>query len=191
MSELEVSPAKRARQVDARVREIGEFVKTSFVEMGYLLIEAEQKQLHQFLCDSNGKTYHSHDAWISSALPFCRATAYQAKRVVRELADVPAEKLKQIPRASLEMLRLLPAKERKNGWIERAVTLEPQQFASVMRDEIPDLHIEQKIRWSLSLDFSAHAKINEAVAKFQMEEGGSKEQAVESWAANYLEERND
>jgi hypothetical protein len=187
-SSTSIGLVQRAQQIDHRVREIADATKRSFVELGVLLIEAENKGLHEFLADENGNPYRSHDHWLSVALPYCRSTAYAAKRVVRELSDIPLRELRDVPRGNLEVLRLLPQSERKHEvWVEKAKTLSHDDFLAEAREQLPDLHLEERRKMVLNFSETDHATVNEAISQFQISEGTeSREAAITAWAQEYL-----
>ena len=189
MTNLTISPAQRAIEVDARIREIGQFVKTSFIEIGVLCCEVEDKELHKYLCDEAGVQYRTFDDWLSRALPFCRSSAYQAKRLVRTLHDVPVAQLAEIPRSNLEVLKFIPESERRDEiWLRKARECNHDTFFDLVRRELPDLLLEHKRKMILSFCNGQYEFVDGVCKKIQERHQCSREEAIEALAASYRED---
>ena len=189
MTNLTISPAKRAQEIDRRIREIGNFVKTSFIEIGVLACEAEDKALHSFLCDEAGSPYRTHDEWLTKALPYCRSSAYQAKRLIRCLSDISLGELAEIPRGNLEILKFVPESERRDPlWVEKAKTLNHDAFRDLVIRELPDLLLEVKRKMILSFCNGQYEFVDGVCKKIQERHQCSREEAIEALAASYRED---
>ena len=186
MNGIVPAPAVRAMEIDQRIREIDATWKKSFVEMGYLLNEAENKQLWQYLADEHGNKYRSLDHWLSVALPISRSSAYAAKSLVKNLSGIPRAELEAIPRTNLPLLQLLPERERPK-WVEAATVNGHDDFRSLLMDKKPDLLLEYRIRrtfsFTASQDEIVQGALELAMARNETE---SREQALEAICSNYL-----
>lgn len=117
----------------------------SFVERGLIIREFEKRQLWKYLIDpETGETFPHLSAWLSSADYLgCRRTNFESKRILAMLADVPAEKLIDVPKANLHTLTQLSTAVRNDPEIlEAARTLPREKFEEKLEREQPHQHIE-------------------------------------------------
>lgn len=158
------SMRERALQVDRRLREIYTNAQRDFIEMGYLLCEAEDSALWAHLENENGESYSSFDNWISTALPYGRTSAFSAKNAVRTLGSVPREQLKAIPRVNLERLMKLPDDKREK-MIEAATVMTENEFATRIHLLLPPTAKEKKMQLRFNLDRAGFKAVTRALAK--------------------------
>lgn len=119
----------RALQVQARLQEIATSVQSNFIEMGRLIVEAEDNKLWEQIDDARGKPYKSLRQWLLEAIPYSKSYAYLARKAMKGLQGVPEARLKEIPMVNMKQLIKLPAPQRKSAkWVNDAVDLPPREF---------------------------------------------------------------
>lgn len=120
----------RALQVQSRLQEIGASVQNDFVEMGKLILEAEENKLWEHLENSSGKAYRSLRQWLINTIPYSKSYAYLARKAMIGLKGVPEDRLKEIPMVNMKQLIKLPEIQRKNPkWVKDAVDLPEKEFS--------------------------------------------------------------
>jgi hypothetical protein len=120
----------RALQVQSRLQEIGASVQNDFVEMGHLILEAEENKLWEHLENSSGQAYKSLRQWLLDAIPYSKSYAYLARKAMIGLKGVPEARLKEIPMVNMKQLIKLPETQRKNPkWVKDAVDLPEKEFS--------------------------------------------------------------
>ncbi len=162
----EIVHVDRAYEITARLRELSDQSRRSYVEIGALICEAEDQKLWLYVDDHDGIPFQGEDAWLEYAIPYGRSTAYEAKSVIRELRDIPLADLYEITRGNLNMLAKLPSKERqKEEWLNDAKFLPISKFTSKVIDEKPELHIEKRVRFVATMDASQLMVADKALEK--------------------------
>lgn len=119
----------------------------SYVERGIIIREFERRQLWQHLTDPDtGTAFASLTAWLScSDFLGCRRVNFEAKRSLEQLADVPAEKLLDVPKGNIHVLTQLSTAVRNDpAVLEAAKTLPQKQFLEKLEREQPLQHIESR-----------------------------------------------
>lgn len=194
LGEAALSVRQRAEEVDARIEEIIEHSRSEFIECGLLLAEVEDNALWAHLINpKTGDPYNSLPEWADVRLGYGRATYMEAKRVVREFPTIPLETLREIPRVNFKHFRLLPeSKREKPEWIEAAKGPE-KTFVNKIVNEVPELHVEKKMRLIFTLYESQEKNILAAI-DHKMKElkaeapDATKEEALEHICREWLEQ---
>jgi len=137
--EIDISRAEQFKLLDARAREIEAITKSTWLELADLVIVIRDNELWK----EGG--YHSFHAWLVSACPTARSTAYAAIANLEELQDIPREDLKQIPPGNAGILAGVPKKHRNGKILKAAKSQTPREFTATVIREAPESHIEQKI----------------------------------------------
>src|SRR5882762_9838797 len=137
--EIDISRVEQFHLVDARAREIEAITKSTWLELADLVIVIRDNELWK----EGG--YHSFHAWLVSACPTARSTAYAAIANLEELQDIPREDLKQIPPGNAGILAGVPKKHRNGKILKAAKSQTPREFTATVIREAPEAHIEQKI----------------------------------------------
>lgn len=157
----------------------------SFVERGLIIREFEKRQLWKHLTDpETGLPFPHLTAWLScSDYLGCRRTNFESKRVLAMLADVPSEKLIDIPKATLHTLtQLSTAVRNQPDVLEAARTMPPEAFEEKVEKEHPLQHLEA--RHPMKFRFGrSQSKVIEAWVEYAMSHNlaGTREEAV-AWA---------
>lgn len=187
-SSTSIGLVQRAQQITNRILEIDLAMKQTYVELGFLVLEVRDKELWQFMADRTGRGFHSWDDWMTRGLPFSRSHAYDAKTTVERLNTVPRIELMEIPRSNLKIMLALPeSKRNKEEWLEKAKTMSEKEFMGAANEA--GYALEDARKMLLRFDISQYDKVIEAMARFEMDLGISrKEDIVEAWAVNYLQD---
>lgn len=186
-------PDSEAAQIlDSRLRELERLYKRGFVERGFILLEMEERQLWKEITDKETKEkYTSFERWVCGAASHSRSDCFAALRAVKELRDVPAEKLLQTPRCNVEVLRKLsPQVRRRPEIIEAAQTKSEKEFIQQIEEKHPEQHIESKQPMNLKPVKSARKNIEKALTiamwVYNLE---SREDAIEALATYFMQGR--
>jgi hypothetical protein len=135
----------RAIQVQARLKEIGDEFKNNFIEMGRLILEAEENKLWEHIEDSKGKHYKSLRQWLLGTIPYSKSYAYLARRAMLELKEIPESKLKEIPMVNMKWLIKLPEPQRKvQKWVKDAMDLPEKEFSKKVNLVVMPSRAEEK-----------------------------------------------
>jgi hypothetical protein len=139
--------------LDTRLRCLEAEFKRSFLEMGIICVEVQERRLWASLCDFDGVPYHSFEAWVCSAAPQCRRQCFSAMAAVKELTEIPMHELAEIPQCNLAQLRKLSSGVRQQPEvIAAAKCLSEDDFRSKIKESFPDQHISNRRRMVLNFD---------------------------------------
>jgi hypothetical protein len=145
---------------DARVREIDQLVRESWIELSAICIRVRDRQEWKYM---DGE-YHSFDAWLVEAAPCCRATAYKGMGVLSVLAkDLGPEQLTGIEIGNASLLAQVSAAVRKDPEVLAAAKSgrHSKKLRDVVKKKFPEQHIEdvtekkfhfQESRWQIVYD---------------------------------------
>src|SRR5205085_9264348 len=87
-TEIEISRMEQFRLLDKRAREIEASYKGTWLELANICVVIRDNELWR----EGG--YHSWNAWLLSACPTARSTAYAAINTLKQLSDIPPEDLR-------------------------------------------------------------------------------------------------
>lgn len=156
--------------------------EVSYAERGEIALAFQRRSLWRHLDDpATGQRFASLTAWMSSGSLACRRSVFEAKRDMMELADVPAEKLRSIPKANIKVLKQLSTAVRNDSTVlEAARSLKEFPFIAKIAADHPDQHIEAKVMLRFSPDLSGAEMIEEAIT-FALEHdiAGCRDEACE------------
>lgn len=157
--------ADAAAVFDARLRELERQYKRSFVERGFILLEVQERELWRHIVNpETGEAYSSFERWVVGAAPQSRSDCFAAMKAVRELRDVPAQELLQVPRCNVKVLQhLSPALRRKPEVIDAAKKKSERDFVAQIEKEHPEQHIESKRPMNLKPERTARQTIDRGI----------------------------
>lgn len=181
--------AARAEELDRRMRLLDSQYKTNFVDRGLLLEEFERDQLWKFLYDPfTQANYESFNRWLQDAAPWSERDCRYALGAVKQLKDVPADDLRQMPRVNVEVMKSLSSSVRTQPEvIQAAKTLPEQQFIEQIQKTHPDQHVEP--RKAIRLVKSASEVVERAIRLAMAVEGiESRDEALEAIAVSYIQD---
>lgn len=176
---------ERAKAHDQRVRDLDQFVRGVWAELGYLCLLVRNGEEWRVL------GHHSFDAWLLAAAPCSRASAYGGMKAFEELADdfTPAEMV-EVPHGNAHVLKLLPKSVRCDPAVRKAAREQrPKQFLAKMQKEHPELHLETKMPKKFVFTNSQWDAIENAIEQFRKDEGSpetSDADAIEGICASYM-----
>lgn len=202
-SELDTLSIMRLRSVpdqeaaDAlagRLRELERQYKRGFVERGLVLLEVEERDLWRLVDDAEtGQAYTSLDRFIVGEATHSRSDCFAALKAVKELRDVPTDKLLDMPRCNVGMLQLLSKSIRKRPEIIAAAQSQSaRHFIRTIQDGYPEQHIEERKTIHLSPVKSAKTVIDRAIEMAMvLEDLTTREAVIEAWSVSYIEENKE
>jgi hypothetical protein len=126
--------------------------KGSFSERTRIVRNFETRSLWKYLIDPDtGYAFPNMTAWLScSSFLGCRRTNFEALRMGKMLADVPDDKLVDIPKENMNMLAHLSTAVRTDPVIiEAARKQEPSDFEGFVEKNYPHQHIERRAPWTI------------------------------------------
>ncbi len=189
-----VPDEQAALALDSRLRVLEEAYKRSFVERGIILVEMKQRALWRYLVDPDtGYNYTSMERWLVTAAPQSRADCFAAMRAVEELRDIPREQLQEIPRCNIHVLQGLSTQVRRSDDVMRAARFMTQrEFVAKLEKDYPYQHVESRRLIHLNPTRGARDVIERAVELAKRIEGlRTREDVLEMWASNYLQEHGE
>lgn len=187
----EIDDLEAADIYDARVRRLERQNRRSFIEMGMICLEISDRELWKKLVSSEtNKYFHSFDAYMLSALNVSRSSAYSAMKAVRDLKEVPAEDLLEMPRCNAMTLSGLSTAVKKDPQIITfAKEKSEEEFIDEVSKRYPDQHIEAKQSVRLKTDKSSRLVFDKAVeAMMILYDAENREQAIEFLCTRFLSE---
>lgn len=184
--------AEAATVLDGRLRELERQYKRSFVERGLILLEVEQRELWKHILDAETQQpYESLDRWICGAATHSRSDCFAALKAVKELRDVPTEKLLDMSRRNVGILQSLSSAVRKKPEVIKAAQeMTAKEFISTIQEHYPDQHTEQKAVMHLAPTTSQRSPIDHAIEiAMEIEEDcNTREDALEAVAVSYIQD---
>lgn len=175
----------RAKAHDQRVRDLDQFVRGVWAELGYLCLLVRNGEEWRVL------GHHSFDAWLLEAAPCSRASAYGGMKAFEELADdfTPAEMV-EVPHGNAHVLKLLPKAVRRDPAVRKAAREQrPKQFLAQMQKEHPELHLETKMPKKFIFTSDQWGVIEKALDEYRDESGSpemSDADAMEGICADWM-----
>jgi hypothetical protein len=181
-----------ADRFDARTVELESFNKRSYIELGMILVEVEDRKLHTKIVDpSTGQYFSSFDTWLEIKAPISRAGGYAAKTAVRKLRKIiPLAELQDMPRYAVTMAAKLPPKRLKEPEVMKALKnpKSEKELDAFVEKNIPEAHLEEKKRMILKPEKTVFKSIEKAI-KISMEitEAKTREEALEYICEEYCQ----
>jgi hypothetical protein len=157
----------------------------SYAERGLIAREFERRQLWKYLIDPEvGVPFASFTAWMSSGSIGGRRVNFEAKRDIEELSDLPAEKIVDVSKSNLKVLKQVSTQVRPI-LLDAARTLPTNELLAKIEKEHPNQHIESKMTIRFSLESSAAKEVERAIS-LAIERGArDRNEALEYLAADY------
>lgn len=191
---ISLSDELAASFLDKNLRELEKQYTQGFIARGLILMQMEERKLWGLLTDSTtGEKYSSLEKWIVSAATHSRSDCFAALKAVKELRDVPTDKLLDMPRVNVMVLQALSSYVRKQpSVIKSAQEKTNKQFLQEIQQDFPDEHIEERKTIHLSPVKSAKTVIDRAIEMAMvLEDVTTREAVIEGWAIEYIEENKE
>ena len=186
----DVDELQAADIFDARVRRLEARHRATFVEMGLILMEMEDRELYRVLVDpATGHYWTSYDRWLCNAAPISRSGGYAAVKAMRNTV-IPISDLREMPRFAVETIsQLSPAVQRNPVVIISAKNDTEEVFREKLEKNFPDQHIETKKSVRLKTDKSSRVVFDKAVeAMMVLYEAATREEAIGFLCTRFLSE---
>jgi hypothetical protein len=179
-----------AAELDYRVQDIEVQEKRTFVELGLICCEVQDRELYRYVIDrETGEPYRSAEAWMAGRLRVCLASAFEAKRAVRALRDVPLAEMECMPRFALRIAgKLSSASLRRPVVIEALKNSTEAELQAFVEREIPEAHLEKTSRMVFRPDRSQREIIEGALLATG---AGTREEQLEALAVDYMVNRQE
>lgn len=157
---------RAALELDKRMdawEQIDRLYEYSYSERGEICRQFEKRGLWKHLLNPNSKEpFNSFSAWMASGAVGGRRINFESLRDVRDLQDVPAEKLRGVPKSNVKILKQLSTAVRnQDAVLEAAKTLPQEQFLEKVEKDHPDQHIEGRRALRFSPGRSGARKVEE------------------------------
>lgn len=164
----------------------------SYSERGIIAREFERRKLWAHLIDpATGQAFPSFSAWMScDDFMGCRRVNFESLRDMRALADVPEEKLIDVPKGNIKLLaQLSTAVRNQPDVLEAARVLDRDAFEEKVEKEHPQQHIEARRPLRFSPGRTGAKVIEEAIAwALEHDIAGSRDEALVRMAEQALHE---
>lgn len=196
LSDLIALPDERAAvALDTRLaafEKIEEIYERSYGERLIIVRQFETRQLWQHLADPDtGLPFPNLTAWLScSRFLGCRRVNFEAKRDAGMLADVPPEKLIDVPKSNIKLLTQLSTQVRNDPTVlDAAKTLPREALEEKLEREHPHQHIESRRPLRFTLGRSQAKTVEEAITwALEHDIAGTREEALVRMAEQALNE---
>jgi hypothetical protein len=147
-----------------RLRHLDDEARTSFAEIGRILITVEKNLLHECVTDPDTGHPCSFTRWVKLAAPYSHAYCFKAKRVIEALSDVPAPLLATVLPCNFDTLTKLSTATRNDPKVlEAASNSFSDAFVEFVKREHPEQHIEAVTRKVFVLTETQAAEVKEAL----------------------------
>jgi hypothetical protein len=166
----------------AALDQIHRIHERSYAERGIIAREFELRSLWRHLIDPDtGLSFPHLTAWLScSDFLGCRRTNFEAKADMKELADVPADKLIDVSKDNIKVLKLLSTSVRNQpDVLEAAKRLPQDKFLAKVEREHPSQHLEVRRVLRFSPGRSGAKVVEEMIAwALEHDIAGSRDEAL-------------
>lgn len=166
-----------AAVLDDRLRVLEAQYKRSYAERGLLLLEMKERQLWKHLRDANGNPFTSFERYICEAAPYSRRDCFAALAAVKELRDISASDLMEVPRCNISvMTQLSPRVRSQPEVLKQAKNLSEREFRSFIGVTHPTEHIpsktllEQACEIAMELESCGRRVAEDVIAEFYIAE---------------------
>lgn len=172
-----------AVQHDKRVRQIEKQVTAAWSELAEIATQVQDNEEWRAL------GFHSFGAWLCDAAPRSRSLIYSAMGLLKELADIPRDDLREIPVGNAHILKKLPKSSRASrDVLEDAKALTPREMLAMVAESHPTLILEklavQRFQFSVSQWLAIEAAIDEIMAQYDGQIT-TREEAIEGICAEW------
>ena len=164
--------------------------RTRYATVGLMADAVEKKLLWRHHTDpEDGLPCRSFARW-AHLCPYPYSTLYAAMRDVRDLADVPAADLAQIPQSSIKAMRGLSGGVRKRPDVLAEARKGKEALGAHIKAHYPDQHWQDDGHIRLLVTSDQKAEILEEIeAEIESGEGANPGEVVFGWAMNARLER--
>jgi len=178
--------------LDTRARTIESESKETFVELGLLCCEVEQRGLF----DATEPPHESFGAWVLSALPTQHSTAYAALRAIKALRSVVSEAdLREMPRCNIETLGKCSSDVARNPEIIAcAKELSQNEFVREVSKVYPNQHLEERDAYRFAPTKDQRQVIDAAISAVRVlmeDERLSREECLWHLARTFIEDHEE
>lgn len=155
--------------LDGRARALAKEARESYVEIGLICVEVENRELWQFAQNDEGRNYTTFSEWMTDVWGESRATAYEAKSAIKACKDiVPEMDLRATKRCNLKSMGKLSTAVIKDPEIQEAArTKSKREFVKTVRDKYPGQHIEEENPFPLSFNEDQEQDVLAACADYR------------------------
>lgn len=155
-----------AKAHDERMRELEKIWSNTWQEIGLLAIVVRDNNEWKVL------GYSSFNAWLLDACGKSRSVVYAAMGALDELKDIPREQLQEISHQNAHVLKKIPKTIRANPKvIEAARDLTNKAFVRKMKQDHPELHLEEFIKREFRFTETQEIEVDKAIAQCKAEHG--------------------
>jgi len=154
-----------AQRLDSRVRDLERQHRRSFVELGLICNEMDDRSLWSELVNpETGNFFQSFGSWLMDAAQVSSSNAYRAMKVLKQITDIPVADLQEMSRANVMIVAQLSSKVRQDPQVIAAAKSQTETgFYQTLEANYPDQHIESSPRMDLKPSRSARKMIDEAL----------------------------
>src|SRR6185312_4812891 len=181
-----------AKALNERMLVFEHVQRYSFVERGMIIKAFESRSLWKHLTDPDTQQpFSCLTAWLScSDFLGCRRTNFAAKKALTNLADVPPEKLLDIPATNIHVLTQLSTQVRNDPRVlEAARTLPLSKFEEKIEKDHPTQHFEARGPMRFNLGRSWARTVEETISyALEHDIAGTREEALLRMAETALHE---
>ena len=154
----------------------------TYPETGIIAREFERRHLYRHLIDPDtGEAFPHFTAWAScSNFLACRSTIFEAKADMKALEDVPAERLLDVPKDNIKVLKQMSTKVRNQpDVLEAAKTMKANKLLRKIEAEHPDQHLESRKPMRFSPGRAAAEIVEEGIEyAIEHEIAGTRDEAL-------------
>lgn len=165
----------------AALKRVGEIYEVSYGQRLVIIRHFEERSLWRYLTDpETDLPFPNLTAWLSSGFIGCRRVNLEAHKDGQALSDVPPEKLIDVPKSSIRVLKQLSTGVRNQPDVLEAAKRGDEKLLEKIEAEHPLQHIEGRkpLRFNLG---RSQAKTVEKWIAYALENdiAGSREEAIE------------
>jgi hypothetical protein len=163
------------------LKRVEEVYEVSYGQRLVIIRNFEERGLWRYLTDPDtDQVFPNLTAWLSSGFIGCRRVNMEAHKDARALADIPPEKLIDVPKSNIHTLTQLSTAVRNDpGILAAARNLSQDDFLEKVEKEQPNQHLEVRRPLRFNPGRSG-AKIVEEVITYALEHNiaGSRDEAL-------------
>jgi hypothetical protein len=141
--------------LDDRLRVLEVQWKRGYAERGLILLEVQERELWRHIRDREGVGYTSFERWVVGSAPYSRRDCFAALAAVKELKDIPASVLMDVPRCNIGVLQQLSSGIRSQPEVlQQAKTLSEKELLAYVAVKHPTEHIPAKTLLEQALELA-------------------------------------
>jgi len=165
----------------AALRRVEEVFEVSYGQRLVIIRHFEQRSLWKYLTDPDTDLpFPNLTAWLSSGFIGCRRVNMDAHRDARALADVPPEKLIDVPKSSIKVLKQVSTEIRNLPDVLEAARRGDDSLLEKLEAEHPQQHIEGRKPLRFNLGRSQAKTVEKWIAyAIEHDVAATREEAIE------------